>query len=202
MTARVNESTRHENLRLKAAALLAAGSAPRTRSASPEFETLKLLYRLASDPSSAVDALRLLNELQVHQVELDLQREQLEDNDRESAQQLARYTALFLCAPVGYLVLGLAGQVLDSNEESARLLGVEHTEIGGRALDRLVDPGSRQTLADLMTRLREGADRAYCQVRVRDGGESSPTLHVAARVAPSAEAILMTLADPGAVVSG
>ncbi len=197
MSTPFNESIRHQNLRLKATELLKSGGAPPARASAPGFGTLQLLYRLASQPDSAADALRLLSELQVHQVELDLQQEQLELNEREAAEGQARYTALFMCAPVAYLVLNLTGEVLDCNADAQEVLGGDDAPVGGRALASLLTPDSTPALTGLLKQLREGAARVQCQVRADKAGEQPVTLQVAARIAPSGEVILMTMTDPG-----
>ena len=71
----------------------------RTRNAPPSkawplgVETLQLLYRLASDPDSAADALKLLHELQVHQVELDLVHQEIEASHAALTVELGQYKA-------------------------------------------------------------------------------------------------------------
>ena len=67
-------------LRQAAEDSLKQGTTPPTKGWSISADALALLYRLASNPDSAGDALKLLHELQAHQVELDLQHEQLKAN--------------------------------------------------------------------------------------------------------------------------
>src|SRR5690606_2737816 len=87
-------------LRLDAEARLKEGSAPSAKVWSTGANALSLLYTLASSPASADDALKLLHELQVHQVELDLLHEQVDNTQRELAEELARYKAFYESAPV------------------------------------------------------------------------------------------------------
>ena len=188
---------RHERLRVAAEALLRQGSAPPMRGSALGHDALALLYRLASEPTTAADALKLLHELQAHQVELDLQHEQLETNEREFADTLARYQALFSCAPVGYLVLSLQGRILESNTEAARLLGTEEAQMSGQPLASLLGAGGDLALAGLLKRLREGAEHAHCQLRAEPADGSIVILQAAARIAPSAEAILLVMSDQG-----
>ena len=71
-------SIEQAQLRVDAEDRLEHGTAPPTRGWPTGSEALRLLHSLASAPASASEALKLLHELQVHQVELDLQREQME----------------------------------------------------------------------------------------------------------------------------
>lgn len=77
-------------LRQRAEGRLEEGMAPATLGWSTGTGALTLLHRLAGDPASAGDALKLLHELQVHQVELDLQHEQMEQQLLELGEALRR----------------------------------------------------------------------------------------------------------------
>ncbi len=66
---------------------------------------LRVLYDLASSPSTAPDALALLHELQVHQVEVDLQDEELRRSRAEMESSLNRQVQLYDYAPVGCFTL-------------------------------------------------------------------------------------------------
>ena len=81
-TANTEQHARAE-LRVTAEERLNRGSAPATRGGSTGAPALASLHRLANAPASASDALKLLHELQVHQVELDLQHEQAEQKVTE-----------------------------------------------------------------------------------------------------------------------
>jgi hypothetical protein len=95
----IADSSGQPTLRQQAHHQLVAGVAPQSRGWGVSVEALTLLHRLASQPGSASDALKLLHELQVHQVELDLQQAQLEANERELNDELSRYRLLFEQAP-------------------------------------------------------------------------------------------------------
>jgi hypothetical protein len=64
-----------------------------------------LAVQSTSETQSQVDDKRLLHELQVHQIELEMLNENLHQAHRELEQSWTRYYDLYELAPVGYLSL-------------------------------------------------------------------------------------------------
>jgi len=87
---------------------------------------------------SAKEAGRLLHELQVHQIELEMQNEELRRAQGELEVARARYFDLFDLAPVGYFTLSEQGLILEANLTGAGLLGVERRELVKKPLTRFI----------------------------------------------------------------
>lgn len=75
----------------------------------------------ARPPHSRPDAQRLLHELEVHQIELEIQNEELLAARREVESGLERYTEIFDFAPIAYFVLSADGIIRELNLAGARL---------------------------------------------------------------------------------
>jgi PAS domain S-box-containing protein len=120
---------------------------------------LGVLHQLASVSSTAGAALTLLHELQVHQVELDLQDEELRRSRSELEAALARQVQLYDFAPVGYLTVDRATAVRELNLTAAGMLGFERDQLLGNALDAFLEPRSALALRAMLDRLSEGAPR-------------------------------------------
>src|SRR5580692_6943567 len=100
---------------------------------------LGVLHQLASSSSTAGAALTLLHELQVHQVELDLQDEELRRSRAELEGALARQVQLYDFAPVGYLTVDRATALRELNLTAADMLGSERDQLLGRTLDSFLE---------------------------------------------------------------
>jgi two-component system, cell cycle sensor histidine kinase and response regulator CckA len=88
--------------------------------------------RLSSRPVelkqlSPEEAQTLLQELQIHQVELEMQNEQLRQTQAELETALTKYSDFYDFAPVAYLTLDERGLILEANLTAATMLGVKRT---------------------------------------------------------------------------
>jgi PAS domain S-box-containing protein len=156
-------------LRTDAELHLRDGSAPRTAGWSVGVNALGMLHKLASRPETAIEALKLLHELQVYQIELDLQHEQSETTYRDLAEELTHYRELFEGAPVAYLTLNAQGDILDCNLAGAALFEVSQEEMRGRGVDAFLAPASRPVLMQMLHRLRRRGEAGNCEVELKSG---------------------------------
>jgi PAS domain S-box-containing protein len=179
-----------EKLRLHAETALKEGSAPATKGWSTGVGTLSLLHELASTPARVDEALKLLHELQVHQVELDLQHEQLEATRRELTEESVRYKELYEYAPAGYFSVALEGQILEANAAGAELVGFAPDVLRGRLIQSLLVPASRPVVNNLLNELRDGARRSSGEVHSASINGSRRLL-VVATVPPSGGSFLL-----------
>ena len=140
-------------LRLRALTRLSgradAGSVSKAASAA-----FSVLHDLAASPATAADALAVLHELQVHQVELELQAEEMARSRAELELALLRQTELYDVAPVGLLVIDGNTALQEMNLTAAALLdGSRDALIGHRVCDLLTEPGARALRAMLASHL-------------------------------------------------
>ncbi len=88
----------------------------------------------------------LLHELEVHQIELEMQNEELRLAQHRLEEVRDQYTDLFDFAPVGYLVLDKKGVIVNINLTACNLLGVERASIKGKPLSAYMSSGQSRTL--------------------------------------------------------
>ena len=81
---------------------------------------------------------RMLHELRVHQIELEMQNEELRRAQAELDASRARYFDLYDLAPVGYFTLSEKGQILEANLNAATLLGVARGALVKRLFTRFL----------------------------------------------------------------
>jgi PAS domain S-box-containing protein len=138
-------------------------------------------------PKSAADSLRLLHELQVHQVELELQNTELQEARDRMESALEKYTDLYDFAPVGYFSLDAQGQILEVNLMGAAMLGLERSQLMHRRITRFVAPASQAVLLDFLKQVFAGHGKQACEATLlkADGQAFWANLHATSAASPN-----------------
>jgi len=144
------DTEQYERLRRNAKDMLDNSASPQKHGGSISMDALQLLYQKASSPESAVDALRLLHELQTYQVELDLLYEQLETNEQELSDRLVHYQSIYEYAPAAYLQVTKEGEILEANQAANLLFGSSSLPLTGKVLFNLLAPGQNDILKPML----------------------------------------------------
>ena len=194
MSSKKSEAVGPENLRLRAIAHLTGSSDPQSTRANSSA-ALAVLHDLASSPATAAASLKLLHELQVHQVELDLQEEELRRSVTELEAALYRQVQLYDFAPAGCFTVDRSTALCELNRTGARLLGFDRDAVLGRALDSFLEPDSSRALHAALMRVAEGAEGAGCELRFVARGGVSQTVHASVGPDPSGQRFLIACVE-------
>ena len=162
--------------------LMADARRPRTKQAAPSPASSRpssdaadlrrrAEERIEARPAAAVpapaEAAVLVHELRVHQVELELQNEELRRTGLELDAQRAKYFDLFELAPVGYLTLTDTGIIRDANLTATSLLGAERRQLVGRPLSNFVLAADQTDYYLHRTLLARTGEPQSCELRLR-----------------------------------
>jgi two-component system, cell cycle sensor histidine kinase and response regulator CckA len=121
----------------------------------------------AGNRSTADDTARLIHELQVHEIELEMQNEELRKARAQGETLLAQYTDLYDFAPAGYLILDREGGIRQVNLTAAQLLGVERSQLVNRRFGLFVTESDRRTFGDFLQKVFAGQAKEGCEVTLR-----------------------------------
>ena len=131
----------------------------------------------------------LLQELQVHQIELEMQNEELQRAREEAEDGRARYADLYEFAPVGYLTLGLDGVIHQVNLTGARLFGQERSRLVGRRLASLLAPECLATFNAFFAKSLEIGTKEACEVVLGREGAAALSVELVATTSTSTEGL-------------
>ncbi len=124
-------------------------------------------------PQTELDTQRLLHELQVHQIELEMQNDELLASRAEVEAGLERYVDLYDFAPVGYFTLDRDGKIRQVNLTGASLLGILRSNLVGRKLGLFVAPEEAARWNQYLRSVGQSDDKQACELTFRREDEST-----------------------------
>ena len=115
---------------------------------------------------------RTLHELRVHQIELEMQNEELLRVQAELESARARYFDLYDLAPIGYFTISEKGLIQEANLAAARLLGMEKQLLAKKPFTQFIHSEDQDVYYHYRKRLFAAHAPQVCQVRmVNKGGD-------------------------------
>ncbi|MFP4289515.1 MAG: PAS domain-containing sensor histidine kinase [Bacteroidota bacterium] len=104
-------------------------------------EAEEILARSDLSNDLKVDDLeKIIHELKVHQIELELQNEELMKTQEELRQSQQKYFEYFDLAPVGYVIADALSKIHDLNLNASNLLNADKEKLKGKRFDHFVHP--------------------------------------------------------------
>ena len=133
----------------------------KVRCRQPELEDLSGL---------SMDEIRgLMHELQVHQIELEMQNDELRRSQEELETVRNRYVDLYDFAPVGFLTIGEKGLIQEINLTSAGLLGMDRSALLNKPISRFIVEEDQDIYYRLTRKLLETRKRQTCELKMKKG---------------------------------
>ena len=112
------------------------------------------------------DVRQMLYDLQVHQIELEMQNEELRRTQQQLDASRARYFDLFDLAPVGYCTVSEQGLIVEANIAASALLGVVRSELVGQRFSRFIFTTFQDTFYLYRKRLFETGKSQTCELKM------------------------------------
>jgi len=142
------------------------------------------------------EAQQLLEELEIHQIELELQNEHLNAARAQLESALNESSALYDFSPVGSLLLDRSGNITKLNLSGARLLGRERARVVGTKLALYVAEADRPLFAGLLEQATSSGETKVGEMLL-EREKGAPPVHVEAHLSlqPDASGWQVTLTD-------
>lgn len=110
------------------------------------------------------DAMKLLHELQVHQIELEMQNEELMRAYEKAEKALKKYTMLYDLSPMGYFTLDQDGTISDLNFAGARMLGDRRFSLVNSNFKLYLSQESLPVFNNFVKRMYNSSAKESCQL--------------------------------------
>ena len=113
---------------------------------------------------SVPDTRRLLQELQIYQIELEMQNEELRMTQEQLGESLDKYSDLYEFAPVGYVTSNSKGRILEANLTFAGQLGIDRSCLINTALILYAAAPDRATFRAHLDQVFRSGERHTCEL--------------------------------------
>jgi PAS domain-containing protein len=127
-------------------------------------EKLKEKQNKANTQVLESDTKKLLHELQVHQIELEMQNEELQEANETAEKALKKYTMLYDFAPMGYFTLNSDGGICDLNFTGADLLGEKRFTLVNSNFKLFISKESQKSFNDFFSKVYSGNTKESCEI--------------------------------------
>jgi len=128
---------------------------------------------------------KILHEMYVHQIELEMQNEELRRLQAELDVARARYFDLYELAPSGYCTIDDEGVIVGANLTLANLLGVTRSTLIGQPIFRFVAPDDGDLFYLLKRRLVRSGEVQSRELRMVKGGRTPLRVYLVASLGPA-----------------
>ena len=145
---------------------------------SDKFETLReqaedlIRQRSESSPDSPPDIIELIHELRVHQVELEIQNEELQRAQEEISDLHHKFEKLYEFAPCGYLTLNAKGIITDANLTAVALLATDKSSLLRSTFSSFIIPGWENAYLTARQKTGETGEKQSIELRLKTQDDS------------------------------
>ena len=113
------------------------------------------------------DIKQLIEDLQIHQIELELQNEELRRFQQDLEKARNKYSDLYDFSPLSYFTINEKGIILEANLTAAAMVGVERGLLIGRPFPDFIVRDDQDVFYHHRRKLYETKTRQTCELRIR-----------------------------------
>lgn len=168
---------------------------PRTLRKQAEKLLQQKKAKAIQDEKNEVDAQKLLHELQVHQIELEMQNEELLNAYEAAEAALKKYTIVFDQAPMGFVTLEKDGTIAELNFAASEMLGERRFSLMGSNFKLYISAESRSVFSDFFKKAYSTHQKQSCNVLLGSDADSASQIYIEGIVIENDNKCLLSLVD-------
>lgn len=138
---------------------------------------------------------KLVHELQMHQIELEMQNEQLREAEEQARINAEKYSALYDFFPAGYCSLNREGQISELNLAAAKMLGKERGILIGQSFMSFLKRYTKPVFDNFLKDVFVTHTRQSCEVRLSMDGNPSSYLFLEGIIADDEHSCYLSAVD-------
>ncbi|MCX6249351.1 MAG: PAS domain-containing protein [Bacteroidetes bacterium] len=144
---------------------------------------------------SEAEILKLMHELEVHQIELEMQNEELIMARSAAQAATEKYTELYDFAPSGYFTLSKEGKIIDLNLCGSQMLGKERSLIINSPFEFFVSNNTKPIFNLFLEKVFNSKAKESCEITLSTNGYLPTYVHLFGMVTENGEQCLVTAID-------
>jgi len=145
---------------------------------------------------SEADALKLIHELEVNQIELEMQNEELRLAKKEAEDIAAsKFADLYDFTPMAYFVLSKDGEIIALNLSGAKMLGKNRSAIQNTPLVLYISDESKPIFKSFLDKVMNCRLEEKCDIRMLTDNNLPEYLHLVGVMSKSADACQLAAID-------
>jgi PAS domain-containing protein len=141
------------------------------------------------------DVKKLMHELQVHQIELEMQNEELIKANEIAEEALKKYTMLYDFAPMGYYTLEPDGSIDELNFTGAEMLGDKRVSLTGTNFKLFVSDDSKSVFSKFFKKVFSSKAKESCEIRLGYENERLKSVYMEGIVLSGDSKCLLSVVD-------
>jgi PAS domain S-box-containing protein len=134
-----------------------------------DAEKMLTTLQYSATPAVEKDVTLLFQELQVHQIELEMQNDELRNANEQLEQQQIRFSGIYDLAPIGYLILDRNGLIEEVNNAGIMLLETHRGNLHGKRLQTFITDDNKNDFYRFYHDLLTTQERQVCQLKMIAG---------------------------------
>lgn len=158
-------------------------------------EQLKTRKAKTNFVASESDMLKLIHELEVHQIELELQNEELVLANVKARAATEKYEELYDFAPTGYFTVSQEGKILEMNLRGAQMLGKERSLLINRHFIIFIRKEAQSVFANFLEEIFKGKNNAICDVSISCKDDNCLHVNLTGIISENKEQCYITATD-------
>ena len=141
------------------------------------------------------EKLKLIHELEVHQIELETQNEELMEARSAAQDAIEKYKNLYNFAPLGYFTLSKEGKIIELNHFGSKMLDKERSRLQNSSFGFFITNETRPVFNAFLTKVFESETKETCEVVLITNDKLPIYVHLTGIVAKNEEQCLVTAID-------
>jgi signal transduction histidine kinase/CheY-like chemotaxis protein len=140
----------------------------------------EILLKNAKDKNtySEIDSLKLIHELEVHQIELEMQNEELIHARSEALTSAEKYTELYDFAPTGYFTFSENGEIVELNLTGASMLNNSRSYLKNKFFGIYITIYSRQNFNTFLENVFATRVKQTCEIEIIQENQTVKYFHI------------------------